>query len=258
MPAAALLFTNVDCYGNKDNFLRDASPIVIDAYPEGVAIQNNKGKIPLHCLLELDNSDDNYNLRKEFTSVRTMIASKMLHIDPTIANQTDKLGNTALHFAVTECSSTCQLLVDHCKADINKKNQEGQTPLHRAIYNDGEEFYHPNKWGVEFLLFRGASVDCFFNDAYDLKHPCYVNPFQGIAQSIRNRDHPGCVAFALCAFSAGKCTTDHPLRKVVAWTLHRIMSYLLPYEYNIETLKVHEKARTEINKLFALERIEDY
>ena len=31
------------------------------------------------------------------------------------------------------------------------------------------------------------------------------------------------------------------------------MSYLLPYEYNIETLKVHKKARTEIDKLIAIE-----
>jgi hypothetical protein len=241
-----LLFTNVDCYGNKDIFLRDMSGIIIDAYPEGVAIQNNEGKIPLHCLLELSNSDSNLDVRKEFISARRMIASKMLHIDPTgtIANQADNAGNTTLHLAVRYCSSISQLLIDHCKADINKRNKKGETPLHYAIYNDGDQNYiEEGEGGIMVLLFRGASMDGY------QEHLDYLEEIQELARRVRNIDHPGCVEFALCAFSAGKCTTDHPLRKVVAWALHRIMSYLLPYEYNIEALKVHKKARTEINKI---------
>jgi ankyrin repeat protein len=66
-------------------------------------------------------------------------------------NQTNKLGETALTYAISNAESkTIKLIADH--SDINLRDNLGQSPIHLALLKQKEEIF-------DYLLEKGADVN---------------------------------------------------------------------------------------------------
>jgi ankyrin repeat protein len=106
---------------------------------------DNNGWTPLHCAI-----NETYN--------RDINARHLIQkgADPTIAN---KEGDTPLHLAVlycriwyTEYIETISLILENDQVDINRRGNNGRTPLHHAIKGS-------NVITVRYLLKKGADLN---------------------------------------------------------------------------------------------------
>jgi ankyrin repeat protein len=106
---------------------------------------DNNGWTPLHCAI-----NETYNSE---INARHLIQKGA---DPTIAN---KEGDTPLHLAVlycriwyTEYIETISLILENDQVDINRRGNNGRTPLHHAIKGS-------NVITVRYLLKKGADLN---------------------------------------------------------------------------------------------------
>ncbi|CAJ0951815.1 unnamed protein product, partial [Mesorhabditis belari] len=69
------------------------------------------------------------NKGKDSVIIRTILESS-----PSLLNEVDSSGNTALHIAMYKTPLMSLLLLKSAELDLNKKNNAGQTPLHLYTY----------------------------------------------------------------------------------------------------------------------------
>ena len=87
-------------------------------------------------------------LRNELEELKKTLESKSLDL-----NQFDRLGNAPLHTACESSAEAVEILLNcNEKIDINKKNKNGFAPIHFAVLDINTE-------ALKILIDRGANIN---------------------------------------------------------------------------------------------------
>jgi ankyrin repeat protein len=122
---------------------------------------DDRGNTPLHIVSRLDHEKLTiYCLNHAVINCDEPSTIKIL---TEYVNKKNKDGDTPLHLAVQNNSiAPLEILLKHRSTDINLKNNNGDTALHLAIKNNNQEI-------VKKLLDRGAAINFLNKEGEDAK-----------------------------------------------------------------------------------------
>lgn len=142
---------------------RDNSEVAQFLFDCGAKIQRNREGGALH-------------VAAEYGSVKTLqvlLEAKDAHGHPIVdINLSDEKGETALHWAVESDQGSATLFLGHMKADLNRRNYGGETPLYRACYQGSVKC-------VECLLELKAQLNIATSPKHNKLTPLHVCAQQG-------------------------------------------------------------------------------
>lgn len=126
--------------------------VLLDAGADFKA-KNKNGELPLHTA-----ANARYHMEIRWSESRYIAVAELLLKDATSVNERDNRGWTPLHFTLHSWpfelfwwNKAVELLVEN-GADVNAQAQDGESPLHVAVINAGED-------ATKLLLKGGADVE---------------------------------------------------------------------------------------------------